>query len=85
MKKTSLEDNFARIDEIMDKLSEEDVSLEESFGLYKEGMELVKSCSKAIDKVEKEIILLRETSAAATSEDEFCGEDFEESEDSDDV
>lgn len=85
MKKTSLEDNFARIDEIMDKLSKDDVSLEESFGLYKEGMELVKSCSEAIDKVEKEIILLRETSDTSTSEDDIYSEDFEESEDEGDV
>ena len=68
MKKTNLEENFARIDEIMDELSKEDISLEESFNLYKEGMELVKGCNDAIDKVEKEIIILRGNPEASDAE-----------------
>ncbi len=39
---------------------QEDISLEESFKLYKEGMKLVKSCNDRIDKVEKEVLKLNE-------------------------
>ena len=33
----------------------DDISLEDSFKYYKEGMELLKYCNDAIDKVEKKV------------------------------
>lgn len=54
----SLEDTFSKIDEVMDKLASSDVPLEESFGLYKNGMELLAHCSKVIDGVEKQVRVL---------------------------
>ena len=38
----------------------ENVSLEDSFALYKDGMELLKVCSDKIDKVEKQVLVLEE-------------------------
>ena len=49
----SLEEAFARLDELVEKLDDRDVPLEESFQIYKEGMDLLKSCNEKIDKVEK--------------------------------
>ena len=37
-----------------------ELSLEESFAKYKQGMELLLQCNQAIDKVEKELMILEE-------------------------
>ncbi len=51
----SLEEAFARLDELVEKLEDRDVPLEESFQIYKEGMDLLKSCNEKIDRVEKKM------------------------------
>ncbi len=57
-KEMSINDTFACVEETMEKLRAEDISLEESFALYKEGVELLKSCAEKIDAVEKKVQLL---------------------------
>ena len=59
-KTKSLEESFVRLDEILEKMEAEEVSLEDSFQLYQEGMKLVKQCNQSIDKVEKELIVISE-------------------------
>lgn len=56
----SLEDYFEELEEIIKKLEDEEISLEESFKLYQDGMKLVKKCNNSIDKVEKELIVISE-------------------------
>ena len=56
----TLEQTFERLEDTIGKLQQEDISLEESFKLYKEGMKLIKSCNDKIDKVEKEVLKLNE-------------------------
>ncbi len=55
-KEQTLEEAFKRLDEIAGRLEQKDLSLEESFQLYKEGMELLKTCSGRIDQVEKKMM-----------------------------
>ncbi len=43
-KDQTLEDVFEQLDEVVKKLEGEAVSLEDSFQLYHEGMELLKIC-----------------------------------------
>lgn len=59
----SVEAIFGQLDDIVKKLTDGDISLEDSFGYYETGMRLVKSCSEKIDKVEKQIIVLNEGNA----------------------
>lgn len=59
-KAKTLEDSFAELEGILEKLEDEEVSLEDSFKLYQEGMKLVKKCNQSIDKVEKELIVISE-------------------------
>ena len=59
-KEQTLEQTLERLEDLIGKLEQEDISLEESFKLYKEGMKLVKSCNDRIDKVEKEVLKLNE-------------------------
>ena len=56
----SLEESFDELEKIVEKLEDEEVTLEESFKLYQEGMKLLKKCNSAIDKVEKELIVISE-------------------------
>lgn len=59
-KEQTLDQIFEKLEETIGKLEQEDISLEESFQLYKEGMKLIKSCNVKIDKVEKEVLKLNE-------------------------
>ena len=54
----SLEENFSRLEELIDLLESEDISLEEAFGAYSRGMELIKRCNVQIDMVEKQVLKL---------------------------
>jgi len=56
-----LEESFEKLNQIMEGLEKSDVSLEDSFTLYQEGMKLLKACNDSIDKVEKEMIILGES------------------------
>ncbi|MCD8197007.1 MAG: exodeoxyribonuclease VII small subunit [Lachnospiraceae bacterium] len=56
--KFNLEKALSQIDEILKKLQDRDVSLEDSFALYKEGMELLKLCNENIEHVEKQMKIL---------------------------
>lgn len=54
----TIEENLARLDEIISKLDNKDTSLEDAFKEYESGIKLVKECNEAIDKVEKDVITL---------------------------
>ena len=58
--KLSLEEALGKLEETIAKLQSEEVSLEESFNLYKEGMDYVKLCSETIDQVEKKVLMLNQ-------------------------
>ena len=55
-----LEEAFDRIEALLEKLQDKDVTLEESFGLYQEGMGLLKLCNENIDHVEKQVLPIDE-------------------------
>ncbi|MDO4305524.1 MAG: exodeoxyribonuclease VII small subunit [Eubacteriales bacterium] len=56
----TLEEAFSRLDELAGKLEDRETSLEESFQLYKQGMELLKYCSDKLDTVEKKMLQMDE-------------------------
>ena len=56
----NLEEIFEKLESTMKKMEEEDISLEESFQLYHQGMDMLKACNDKIDKVEKNMLLLDE-------------------------
>lgn len=56
----SLEENFARLEETIGRLENEDITLEEAFSAYSEGMHLLKRCNDQIDRVEKQVLKLNE-------------------------
>ena len=56
----SIEESFARLDEILEKMEDEETGLEDSFRLYEEGLRLIRHAESGIDKVEKKIRILNE-------------------------
>ena len=59
-KKENLEEMFDRLDQVIGTLEGEEVSLEEAFGLYDQGMKLIRRCNQTINDVEKKILVLDE-------------------------
>lgn len=60
MEEQTLNDILEQLDGVMKEMECEDVSLEESFRLYKEGMEMLKLCNEKIDTIEKKMMILDE-------------------------
>lgn len=56
----SLEEAFTRLQETIENLEKDDITLEQSFQEYQKGMLLVKKCNEIIDKVEKKVLVLNE-------------------------
>lgn len=59
-KAKSLETSMEELEGVLKELEREEISLEDSFRLYNEGMKLLKSCNDMIDKVEKKLVVLEE-------------------------
>ena len=59
-KKLSIEESFEQLDTIIGSLQQGDLSLEESFQKYEEGMKLIKHSSDTIDKVEKKLEIIEQ-------------------------
>ena len=55
-----LEEMFTELDLLAGKLEDRETSLEDSFRLYRQGMELLKLCSEKLDTVEKKMLQLNE-------------------------
>lgn len=55
------EDQLARLEEIVARLEDEGVGLEESLDLFENGMTLVKSCRERLEKVEQRVARLLES------------------------
>ena len=59
-KELTLEESFQRLDELIAKLEDREIPLAESFAVYKEGMDLLKSSREKIDTVEKKMLQISE-------------------------
>ena len=56
----SLEEMFARLDEILNNMEDPDISLEDAFSLYEQGMKDIRSCNEKLDLVEKKMMVIAE-------------------------
>ena len=59
-KEKTLEHAFEELDHIIKQLEDKDISLEDSFQIYHDGMKLLKFCNDKIDKVEKKMMSISE-------------------------
>lgn len=58
--KQTLEGAFDKLEEILEKMNDREVSLEDSFAFYAEGTKLLKYCNEQLDMVEKRMLVLSE-------------------------
>lgn len=56
--KRSLEEMLSSLEECVNRMETGELTLEQSFEAFKEGIELVKQCNESIDMVEKEVVKL---------------------------
>lgn len=73
-KDNRFEDQLARLEEIVDRLEDESVGLEEALGLFENGMDLARNCRARLEEVEQRVTQLLETEI---SEDEVVDEESE--------
>lgn len=59
--KKTFEQAIRRLEEIVEKMKDEDTSINESLKLYKEGVELSLFCSESLSRTEQEVKMLRES------------------------
>lgn len=57
-KALTLEESFEKLEEVISRMESGNISLEDSFKLYNEGVKLVKNCNLQLDKVEKQIVII---------------------------
>lgn len=57
-KSATIEESFEKLDKIVSQLEDENLSMNEAFKLYKEGVQLVNNCNNMLDKVEKQLVVL---------------------------
>lgn len=58
--KKTLEEKLSELDNTIEQLGNKDITLEQSFELYKTGMELLKECNDDVDTIEKKVLVLKE-------------------------
>ncbi|MCM1263361.1 MAG: exodeoxyribonuclease VII small subunit [Butyrivibrio sp.] len=56
----SLEQAFEQIENTIENLEDENITLEDSFREYQQGMRLLKYCNEKIDMVEKKVLKINE-------------------------
>ena len=66
-KELTLEEIFGEMEGLLEALESREISLEDSFEKYKEGMALLKAAGEKIDTVEKAMLVLNDQGEA----DEF--------------
>ena len=56
----SLEEQFASIEEIIGKMEAGEATLDETFDLYKKGLEKIKAVNAMLDDMEKAMLIMNE-------------------------
>ncbi len=56
----TLEETFELLEEKLEQLEMAEISLEDSFKVYKDGMDLLRQCYEKIDYVEKKVLEINE-------------------------
>ena len=54
----TLEESIAEVEAIIRQMEASDVSLEDSFKLYQQGIEQLKACNGMLDTVEKQMLII---------------------------
>lgn len=67
-KASNLEDTFNKLEAVLNEMEQSELTLDESFKKYKEGMELLNKCNTMLDKVEKQIVIIDDNGVVDNNE-----------------
>ena len=54
----SLEELFAEAEALIGRMEEPEISLEEAFSAYEQGMKIIRACNSRIDQVEQKMLVM---------------------------
>ena len=54
----TLDEMFQELDKLIQAMEEPEVSLEDSFQMYYQGIDMLKACNDKMDKIEKQMLVL---------------------------
>lgn len=70
MQEHTVEESFEKLEAIISKMEEKDVSLTDSFTLYKDGMEELEYCKNKIDETKKAVMLIQQDGSKTVFEED---------------
>jgi exodeoxyribonuclease VII small subunit len=74
-KKSTFEQQIARLEEIVAALEKGDAQLADSLKLFEEGTKLIAACSKQLDQAEQQVVKLMKGADGAPVETDFESEE----------
>jgi len=60
MKEIKIDEGFEVLSDIIKKMDDENISLEDSFKLYNDGIETIKNLTKVLDETEEKVRIINE-------------------------
>ena len=76
-KEPGFEESLQRLEEIVERLEDDELELEQSLALFEEGVKLAAACDQRLDEAEKKVALLLKNNEGAMVETPFDGDDEE--------
>ena len=70
MKKGQYEKDFQKLEEIVEKLESQQLSLEESLELFQQGIEMYRKCHEKLSDTEKTLTTIMEKNGLVTEKEE---------------
>ena len=67
-KSSNHEDTNNKLEAVLNEMEQGELTLDESFKKYKEGMELLNKCNTMLDKVEKQIVIIDDNGVVDNNE-----------------
>jgi exodeoxyribonuclease VII small subunit len=78
MSEKSFEDAMSRLEDIVKDLESGELSLEDSFKVFEEGMKLIKFCSGKLEEVEQKVTMLVKDSDGKLVREDFDADEKDE-------
>ena len=75
-KDIKFEDAVGRLEDIVEKLEDGEIELEQALALFEEGMQLSKLCSTKLDEAKKKIQILKDTANGVKKLEDFETENY---------
>ncbi len=71
-KEPGFEESLRRLEEIVERLEDDELELEQSLALFEEGVKLASACNLRLDEAEKKVALLLKNSDGTLVETPFA-------------